>query len=130
MTQTMPLDETETLTPKWGEDGLISAIAVDHESGKFLMLAHMNAEALEATLSSGEVVYWSRSRQKLWRKGETSGNTQKLVEAYIDCDQDALLLRVIQTGAACHTGRPSCFYRRIDLTVSDQTPRLIFDKAQ
>ena len=101
----------DTLSPKWNEQGLIAAIAQDADTGEVLMLAWMNAEALEQTLSSGEVTYWSRSRQSLWRKGATSGNTQDLVSACLDCDGDTLLLQVKQHGAgACHTGRRTCFF--------------------
>ncbi|HUO92538.1 MAG TPA: phosphoribosyl-AMP cyclohydrolase [Rhizomicrobium sp.] len=94
-------------------DGLVAAIAQDHRTNEILMLAWMNREALRLTLDTGDVTYWSRSRQELWRKGATSGHTQKLVEAYIDCDGDALLFKVEQTGAACHTGNRSCFYRKL-----------------
>jgi phosphoribosyl-AMP cyclohydrolase len=111
----LELEEGRALTPKFGPDGLITAITVDHASGDILMLAHMNAEALARTLASGDVWYFSRSRNALWRKGETSGHTQRLVEMRVDCDQDAVLLRVTQAGPACHTGRPSCFYRRVHL---------------
>jgi phosphoribosyl-AMP cyclohydrolase len=94
-------------------DGLVPAVAQDATSGAVLMLAWMNREALEKTLATGAVTYWSRSRKSLWTKGETSGHTQKLVEAYIDCDGDALLLKVDQTGPACHTGEAVCFYRKL-----------------
>lgn len=97
----------------WNADGLIAAIAQQHDSGEVLMLAWMNRAALEETLASGQVCYWSRSRQQLWRKGETSGHRQRLVEARLDCDGDALLLLVEQQGPACHTGRPNCFYNAI-----------------
>jgi len=97
---------------QFNADGLVPAIAQDHKSGAVLMLAWMNREALEKTLATGDVTYWSRSRQSLWRKGETSGHTQKLIEAWLDCDGDALLLKVEQTGPACHTGSPVCFFRR------------------
>ena len=90
-------------------DGLICAIAQDYQSKEVLMVAWMNRAALEETLHSGVVVYYSRSRQVLWRKGESSGQTQKLVDIRIDCDKDALLLSILQTGVACHTGRRSCF---------------------
>ena len=99
---------------RFDRDGLIAAIAQQHDTGEVLMLAWMNATALEETLASGRAVYWSRSRGRLWRKGESSGQTQRLVDARIDCDGDAVLLRVDQTGPACHTGRRSCFYHRID----------------
>ncbi|MEM1192942.1 MAG: phosphoribosyl-AMP cyclohydrolase [Pseudomonadota bacterium] len=109
-----PADATTTFVPKYGADGLITAIAQDHQTGAILMVAHMNAEALAATLAEGRAVYWSRSRQSLWRKGETSGHTQKVLAILVDCDQDAIILTVEQTGAACHTGRKSCFYRAIE----------------
>lgn len=97
----------------WNADGLITAIAQQHDSGEVLMLAWMNREALLETLTTGRVCYWSRSRQTLWRKGESSGHRQRLVEARLDCDGDAVLLRVDQQGPACHTGRPNCFYNAI-----------------
>ena len=109
------LEEGRALTPRFDANGLVSAIVVDHGSGEVLMLAHMNAEALSRTLASGDVWYYSRSRGALWRKGETSGNTQRLIEMRVDCDQDALLLRVEQTGPACHTNRRSCFYRQVEV---------------
>ena len=93
--------------------GLVPAIAQQHDSGEILMVAWMNRAAIEATLREGQVVYWSRSRMKLWRKGESSGQAQRLVEFLIDCDGDTLLLKVDQTGVACHTGRRSCFYRAL-----------------
>jgi phosphoribosyl-AMP cyclohydrolase len=96
----------------FNSDGLVPAVAQDHTSGAVLMLAWMNRESLARTLETGQVTYWSRSRQALWRKGETSGHTQRLIEAWLDCDGDALLLKVEQTGAACHTGSPVCFFRR------------------
>lgn len=114
MTEPTPTPETATtLSPAFNADGLIAAIAQDAMSGEVLMLAWMNAEALKLTLESGRVTYWSRSRQALWTKGETSGHAQRLVEARIDCDQDAILLRIEQAGAACHTGARSCFYRTV-----------------
>lgn len=104
-------DETVELRPKFDADGLIGAIAQDADTGEVLMLAWMNAEALDQTLATGRAVYWSRSRKELWRKGDTSGHEQHVVEVRIDCDQDAVLLKVRQTGGACHTGRRACFYR-------------------
>ena len=95
-------------------DGLVPVIAQDAASGAVLMHAWMNREALQKTLQTGDVTYWSRSRAALWRKGETSGNMQRLVEAFVDCDGDTLLLKVDQTGPACHTGEPNCFFRRLD----------------
>ncbi len=100
----------------WNADGLIAAIAQQHDSGEVLMLAWMNRAALEETLATGRACYWSRSRQAMWRKGETSGCSQFVREVLLDCDGDALLLRVEQRGAACHTGRRSCFYNRIEGT--------------
>ena len=94
----------------FGPDGLVPAIATQHDTGEVLMLAWMNREAVEVTLAEGRACYWSRSRQALWRKGETSGQVQQLRELRLDCDGDALLLLVDQTGVACHTGRRSCFY--------------------
>lgn len=106
-------DETDALRPKFNADGLIAAIVQDADSHAVLMLAWMNAEALTATLETGKATYWSRSRGALWVKGETSGHTQAVVDVRVDCDQDAVLLRVRQTGAACHTHRPNCFYRTV-----------------
>jgi phosphoribosyl-AMP cyclohydrolase len=97
----------------WNDAGLIAAIAQQHDSGEVLMLAWMNRQALALTLESHDVCYWSRSRQQLWRKGESSGHRQRLVEARLDCDGDAILLQVEQQGPACHTGRRSCFYNAI-----------------
>ena len=94
-------------------DGLIVAVAQQHDTGEILMVAWMNRAAVEQTLATGEAHYWSRSRMKLWRKGETSGQTQRLVEMRIDCDGDTLLLLVDQTGVACHTGRRNCFFRAV-----------------
>jgi len=107
------IETTTALTPRYDANGLIAAIAQDHATGEVLMLAWMNAEALQLTLGTGQATYWSRSRNKIWRKGEESGHTQRVVEARIDCDQDAVLLRVEQSGPACHTGARSCFYRAI-----------------
>ena len=102
------------LSPKFDADGLIPAVAQDAETGRILMLAYMNEAALRRTLEIGEAVYWSRSRRELWHKGATSGQIQRVVEVLVDCDQDALVLRVEQKGGgACHTGRPTCFYRRV-----------------
>jgi phosphoribosyl-AMP cyclohydrolase len=98
---------------KFNDDGLVPVIAQSRASGAVLMLAWMNRQTLEETLSTGHVTYWSRSRGKVWRKGETSGNAQRLVEAWVDCDGDTLLLKVDQLGPACHTGAPSCFFRRL-----------------
>jgi phosphoribosyl-AMP cyclohydrolase len=102
------------LDPKYDAAGLITAVVTDHASGELLMVAHMNAEALERTMATGEAHFWSRSRRSLWRKGETSGNVLRIEEMRIDCDQDAIWLRVTANGPACHTGERSCFYRRIE----------------
>jgi phosphoribosyl-AMP cyclohydrolase len=112
------LEEGGALTPKFDAHGLITAVVTDQLSGDVLMLAHMNAEALARSISTGNAWYYSRSRQKLWRKGEESGNTQKIIEMRVDCDQDAILIKVEQTGPACHTNRQSCFYRKVRLTES------------
>ena len=101
-------------TLKFDANGLIPAIAQDSVTGEVLMMAWMNAEAVEKTLATGRVTYWSRSRQAFWIKGETSGHIQTVEEVRIDCDQDTVLLKVRQTGGACHTGRASCFYRVVD----------------
>ena len=98
---------------KFNADGLVPAIAVDAYTNEVLMQAYMDREAYEKTLQTGQAHYYSRSRRALWRKGETSGHTQKVVEIRVDCDADSVLLRVIQTGAACHTGERSCFYRTV-----------------
>lgn len=96
-------------------DGLVTGIVQDHSTGEILMVAFLNEESLRLTLETGSVVYWSRSRKKLWRKGEESGNVQKLKSLYIDCDGDAVLMQVEQIGgAACHTGRRNCFFRKVD----------------
>jgi phosphoribosyl-AMP cyclohydrolase len=99
---------------KWSADGLVPAIAQDEQSGKVLMVAWMNREALQLTAEKGEAVYWSRSRNKLWHKGEESGHKQKIKAIYLDCDEDVLLLSVEQIGGiACHTGRQSCFFQKL-----------------
>jgi phosphoribosyl-AMP cyclohydrolase len=99
-------------------DGLVSVIAQDYTSGVVLMHAWMNRESLGLTLKTGDVTYWSRARKELWRKGATSGHTQRLVEAWIDCDADTVLIKVEQTGPACHTGAPTCFFRKAVLTAT------------
>lgn len=101
------------LDPKWDADGLITAVVTDAASGAVLMVAHMDAEALALTRSTGEAHFWSRSRRRLWRKGERSGNVLAVRELRIDCDQDALLVLADPAGPACHTGAMSCFYRRL-----------------
>jgi phosphoribosyl-AMP cyclohydrolase len=107
------LEEGVALTPNFDADGLVTAVATDARSGEVLMVAHMNAQALAKTIATGEAWYFSRSRGALWKKGESSGHTQRVVEMRIDCDQDAVWLKVEQTGGACHTGRRSCFYRAV-----------------
>lgn len=104
----------DPLTLKYNADGLIPAIAQDATDGTVLMMAWMNAQAVEKTLKSGRVTYWSRSRQAFWVKGETSGHVQELVSFDVDCDRDCLLLRIHQTGPACHTNRRSCFFTRVE----------------
>ncbi len=100
-------------TIRWNERGLVPVIAQDADNGEVLMMAWMNRESLALTLESGRAVYFSRSRNSLWRKGDTSGHTQTLVEMRVDCDADCLLMKVRQVGAACHTGNRSCFYRTV-----------------
>ena len=107
-------DQGLTLHPRYDANGLVTAVATDRGTGEVLMVAHMNAEALAATMESGEATFWSRSRGRLWKKGETSGNVLRVVEARIDCDQDAVWLLVDPVGPACHTGARSCFFRRIE----------------
>ncbi|MBN8989820.1 MAG: phosphoribosyl-AMP cyclohydrolase [Rhizobiales bacterium] len=121
-------EEGLTFQPKFDASGLLTCVATDAATGDVLMVAHMNDEALRKTIASGEAWYFSRSRGRLWRKGESSGHTQRVVEMRMDCDQDAIWIRVEQHGAACHTGRQSCFYRRIDKTDGDT--RLSFVDAE
>jgi phosphoribosyl-AMP cyclohydrolase len=109
------LEEGTAFTPKFDADGLVTCVATDARSGEVLMVAHMNAEALAKTIATGEAWYFSRTRRALWRKGETSGHTQRVVEMRVDCDQDAIWIKVEQVGGACHTGRPSCFYRAVQV---------------
>ena len=120
-----PLSKTESeegtvFAPRFDADGLLTVVATSAKTGEVLMFAYMNADALARTIETGEAHYWSRSRGRLWRKGEESGNTQRVVEMRIDCDQDAIWLKVEQQGkdAACHTGRKSCFYRAVPLGAS------------
>jgi phosphoribosyl-AMP cyclohydrolase len=108
------IEEGLVFRPKFDANGLLTCVATDAVTSEVLMVAHMNEEALRKTISSGEAWYYSRSRKTLWRKGETSGHVQRVVEIRTDCDQDAIWIRVEQAGAACHTGRHSCFYRRIE----------------
>ena len=112
-TASTDVEESLTLQPKFDSGGLVTCIATDATTGMLLMVAHMNGEALSRTIATGDAWYFSRSRNALWRKGETSGQVQRVVEMRVDCDQDAIWLRVEQQGAACHTGRSSCFYRAV-----------------
>jgi phosphoribosyl-AMP cyclohydrolase len=124
-----PIEETTRFEPRFGPDGLIAAILADAATSEVLMFAWMNREALALTLETGEAHFWSRSRQQLWRKGETSGEVFAVTEILTDCDQDALLLRVEARGlgAACHTGRRSCFYRAL---APGSKPALLFRNAR
>lgn len=124
------VEEGRALAPKFAADGLVTCVATDAGSGEVLMVAHMNAAALARTIETGEAWYFSRSRQALWRKGETSGHVQRVVEMRIDCDQDAVWIKVEQTGgAACHTGRRSCFYRAVPLGARKGAVTLEFREA-
>jgi phosphoribosyl-AMP cyclohydrolase len=120
--KTADLEEGVALTPKFDADGLITCVATDAGSGEVLMVAHMNAAALAKTIATGQAWYYSRSRAALWRKGETSGHIQRVVEMRVDCDQDAVLIKVEQEGGACHTGRRSCFYRAVPLGKAGAKP--------
>ena len=122
-----PTEEGLAFQPKFDASGLVTCVATDASTGEVLMVAHMNDEALRKTVASGEAWYFSRSRNALWRKGESSGHTQRVVEMRLDCDQDAIWIRVEQSGAACHTGRRSCFYRAV--TPVDGGARLAFVDA-
>jgi phosphoribosyl-AMP cyclohydrolase len=126
--ETDDIEEGLKLQPKFDATGLVTCVTTDAGSGEVLMVAHMNEEALRRTVASGEAWYFSRSRNALWRKGETSGQSQRVVEMRLDCDQDAVWLRVEQTGAACHTGRRSCFYRKVE--TSEGGTRLSFVDAE
>jgi phosphoribosyl-AMP cyclohydrolase len=113
---TQEVEEGLALAPKFDADGLLTCVATDARSGEVLMVAHMDADALAKTIATGEAWYFSRSRRRLWRKGETSGHVQRVVELRVDCDQDAVWIKVEQAGpGACHTGRRSCFYRAVPL---------------
>ena len=107
-------EEGLSFQPKFDASGLVTCVATDAATGEVLMVAHMNGEALRKTIATGEAWYFSRSRNALWRKGESSGQTQRVLEMRTDCDQDAVWIRVEQVGAACHTGRRSCFYRKVE----------------
>lgn len=108
------IETSERLTPKWDANGLITGVVSDCQTGELLMVAHLNAEALRLTSQTGYAHFWSRSRCRIWKKGESSGNTLRVRELRIDCDQDALWIIAEPAGPACHTGAPSCFYRRVE----------------
>jgi phosphoribosyl-AMP cyclohydrolase len=115
-TPTSDIEEGSAFTPKFDAAGLVTAVTTDAASGELLMVAHMDAQALRLTIETGEAHYYSRSRKAIWRKGESSGHIQRVLEMRVDCDQDAVWLRVEQQGpGACHTGRRSCFYRAVPL---------------
>jgi phosphoribosyl-AMP cyclohydrolase len=121
------IEDGLSFQPKFDASGLVTCVATDAGTGEVLMVAHMNDEALRKTIASGDAWYFSRSRKSLWRKGETSGQVQRVVEMRMDCDQDAVWIRVEQTGAACHTGRRSCFHRKV--TAGEGGARLAFVDA-
>lgn len=131
------LESGSTFAPKFDANGLVTAVTIEASTNEVLMVAHMNAAAIAETLRSGHATYWSRSRNALWKKGETSGELQEVVEVRTDCDQDALVVVVNQTGhgAACHTGRKSCFYRRVEMAegetkLSDTGDAPLFDPEE
>ena len=115
---------------KYDSNGLVPAIAQDAQNGDVLMMAYMNRESLEATLTTGKMTYWSRSRRELWVKGASSGHEQEVVECRLDCDGDALLFRILQKGGACHTGYRSCFFRRMADAGWTETGTRVFDPEQ
>jgi phosphoribosyl-AMP cyclohydrolase len=124
------IEDSLTLQPRYDAAGLVTCVATDAATGEVLMVAHMNEEALRKTIATGDAWYYSRSRQALWRKGESSGNVQRVVELRVDCDQDAVWIKVQQHGgAACHTGRRSCFYRAVPLAQSGEAVVLEFRDA-
>lgn len=128
------IEESCEFAPKFDQNGLITAMAIDERTNEPLMLAYMNKESLKLTLEIGEAVYWSRSRSEIWHKGKTSGHIQKVKEIRTDCDQDALIIVVEQVGAgACHTGRNSCFYRKVipgtPAALAFTQPKLSFDPS-
>lgn len=125
---TNDIEEGLTFRPKFDANGLVTCVATDAATSEVLMVAHMNEEAVRKTIASGEAWYYSRSRKSLWRKGETSGHVQRVVEMRMDCDQDAIWIRVEQVGAACHTGRHSCFYRKVE--AAEGGARLSFVDAE
>ncbi|UFX48207.1 phosphoribosyl-AMP cyclohydrolase [Bradyrhizobium sp. 41S5] len=128
-------EEGLAFQPKFDATGLVTCVATDAATGDVLMVAHMNEEALRKTIATGEGWYFSRSRNALWRKGESSGQTQRVIEIRMDCDQDAVWIKVEQIGAACHTGRRSCFYRAVkgeggNVSLSFVDDERLFDPAQ
>jgi phosphoribosyl-AMP cyclohydrolase len=127
------IEEGLEFTPKFDSNGLICAIAQDADSNQVLMVAYMNKEALDLTVSTGNAVYYSRSRKKLWRKGEESGHTQKVQQILVDCDQDCLILKVKVDQGQCHVGYQSCFYRAVDKAVTNKlklVAQKVYDPAQ
>ena len=126
------VEESLILTPRFGSDGLITCVTTDADTGAVLMVAHMNDDALARTVETGEAWYWSRSRGELWHKGDTSGQTQTVVEMRIDCDQDAVWLkvRVGGDGGCCHTGRRSCFYRVVPVGAAERALRFVDDSGR
>jgi phosphoribosyl-AMP cyclohydrolase len=125
--ETNDIEDGLSLQPRYDASGLVTCVATDARSGEVLMVAHMNDDALRKTIATGEAWYFSRSRRALWRKGETSGHVQRVLEMRMDCDQDAVWIRVEQSGGACHTGRHSCFYRKV--TGAEGGARLSFVDA-
>lgn len=119
----MSANENRTLSPKYDENGLVPAVVQDADTGQVLMLAYMNEIALQRTLESGQTHFWSRSRQELWHKGTTSGNTQQVVDIYLDCDQDTILVRVHPAGPACHTGKVTCFHNPLPFPAPQPKPQ-------
>ena len=123
-------EEGLAFQPKFDASGLVTCVATDAASGEVLMVAHMNAEALRRTIESGDAWYFSRSRNALWRKGETSGHTQRVIEMRMDCDQDAVWIRIEQTGVACHTGRHNCFFNAVRDGKLTQIAPVVVDPAR
>lgn len=125
-------EEGDLLAPRFDANGLVTAVTVDAADGIVLMLAHMNAEALALTIETGFAHYWSRSRKALWKKGESSGNLQKVEAIHVDCDQDAVMLKVRVEGhdASCHTGRRSCFFRRVETTPDGNVGLVVDDERR
>jgi phosphoribosyl-AMP cyclohydrolase len=126
------VEESLILTPRFGSDGLITCVTTDADTGQVLMVAHMNADALARTVETGEAWYWSRSRGELWHKGDTSGQVQAVAEMRVDCDQDAVWLkvRVGGDGGCCHTGRRSCFYRVVPVGAAERALRFVDDSGR